>query len=108
MVLDHFTPDYCIKKEIRRSHINSMAQLSLQQITSRLYEYPCPPRSHLSRRRRSKYITGNGLAKIGKVVLDAVMPNVRIPSFILLLIKSKQLITNYRELVLSLFKLAHM
>jgi hypothetical protein len=30
------------------------------------------------------YITGNGLAKIDKVVLDAVMPNVRIPSFIFL------------------------
>jgi hypothetical protein len=30
------------------------------------------------------YITGNGLAKIGKVVSDAVMPNVRIPSFIFL------------------------
>jgi hypothetical protein len=53
------------------------------------------------------YITGNGLAKIGKVVSDAVMPNVRIPSFIIL-IKHKQLITNHRELVLSLFKLAHM
>jgi hypothetical protein len=54
------------------------------------------------------YITGNGLAKIGKVVPDAVMPNVRIPSFVFLLIKRKQLITNHRELVLSLFKLAHM
>jgi hypothetical protein len=52
------------------------------------------------------YITGNGLAKIGKVVSDAVMPNVRILSFIL--IKHKQLITNHRELVLSLFELAHM
>jgi hypothetical protein len=30
------------------------------------------------------YIMGNGLAKIGKVVSDAVMPNVRIPSFIFL------------------------
>jgi hypothetical protein len=30
------------------------------------------------------YITGDGLAKIGKVVSDAVMSNVRIPSFIFL------------------------
>jgi hypothetical protein len=29
------------------------------------------------------YIMGNGFAKIGKVVSDAVMPNVRIPSFII-------------------------
>jgi hypothetical protein len=55
------------------------------------------------------YITGNGLARIGKVVLDAVMPNVRIPSFIFLFLsKYKQLTTNHRELVLSPFELAHM
>jgi hypothetical protein len=30
------------------------------------------------------YITGNGLARIGKVVSDAVMPNVRISNFIFL------------------------
>jgi hypothetical protein len=53
------------------------------------------------------YITGNGLAKTGKVVSDAVMPNVRIPSFIFLS-KHKQLVTNHRELVLSPFELAHM
>jgi hypothetical protein len=46
------------------------------------------------------YITGNGFAKIGKVVSDVVMPNVRIPS----LFKHRQLITNHRELVLSLFE----
>jgi hypothetical protein len=55
------------------------------------------------------YITGNGLARIGKVVSDAVMPNVRIPNFIFLFLsKHKRLITNHRELVSSLFELAHM
>jgi hypothetical protein len=71
-----------------------MAQLSLQQITSRLYEYPCPPRSHLPEGEEVWYITGNGHAKIGKVVSDAVMPNVRIPSFIFLFYQTQA--THYK------------
>jgi hypothetical protein len=40
------------------------------------------------------YITGNGHAKISKVVSDAVMPNVRIPSFIFLLYPTRA--THYK------------
>jgi hypothetical protein len=40
------------------------------------------------------YITGNGHAKIGKVISDAVMPNVRIPSFIFLFYQAQA--THYK------------